>query len=786
MDRRKGIALVVVIVLITAGIAGVTGLVAAQAQSGNGSGNATGNSTDDTAFDDPSAVGNNSSIDDPSTVGNSSSFDDPSSVGNNSSINNSSSSLNTNVSYKAPENVTGGNASGNNSSFAGAPSVNNSSSASGAYSKCSGGILDALMSGNLNMTCRLQKWIFGAIFGGMLKIIQDIWDMFVGALFTTPAPAVNGDPAFFGEPTNQPWQTLWNISMFRMIPIGLVIWGFIFLCSLGVTSLLPLGPHGEYKKRQMNNKAVLAFIGIIGSWGLGSAFLWLTKGATRAIMPEGGQIASDASLVLANAQGAILLVAAAYLTGGTMVAYFALLIIFRLLMAGIFMIGLPVLIPLVMVDVGPLKYISNSIERFIDVSIMFIIMVIPMGLVLQGGYAVINGLNQGSDVGSTALSAVLTSSGANAALVLAVWILTGLVPLFMYRQLGQVKGIASSMMTAGRRASDRLKELSESDPSEVDNGPDYGPGSMRPDDILEDTDVQRSSDTGRFGGALGDGRVHAGDGDGPVGMLGRGPGMLADPRDPNASSTPNRLDEGHPAASALPGGEGGQQTGGGGGWSQFTDRVGNVGDWAGNARSNLNDRINNAREMGGTVRDNGGNFVAGAAGATAGFFGAGASEENSGGATRDTTRSDVGSHTTSTSDSTSGSVNQSMGGNVEEQPDSTEGSYYREAKGEQIYVPQSTGGLPSHVDTGVIKSDGFNQHQEGVETDTAAGEFSRMGDNFADQDDVFAARDPESGQLYDLSEVDTDQQPPERDRDAEERHKGSARDVQNARRRTDD
>jgi hypothetical protein len=785
MDRRKGIALVVVIVLITAGIAGVTGLVAAQAQSGNGSGNTTGNSTDDTAFDDPSAVGNNSSIDDPSTVGNNSSFDDPSSVGNNSSINNSSSSLNTNVSYKAPENVTGGNASGNNSSFAGAPSVNNSSSASGAYSKCSGGILDALMSGSLNMTCRLQKWIFGAIFGGMLKIIQDIWDIFVGALFTTPAPAVNGDPAFFGEPTNQPWQTLWNISMFRMIPIGLVIWGFIFLCSLGVTSLLPLGPHGEYKKRQMNNKAVLAFIGIIGSWGLGSAFLWLTKGATRAIMPEGGQIASDASLVLANSQGAILLVAAAYLTGGTMVAYFALLIIFRLLMAGIFMIGLPVLIPLVMVDVGPLKYVSNSIERFIDVSIMFIIMVIPMGLVLQGGYAVINGLNQGSDVGSTALSAILSLSGANGALVLAVWILTGLVPLVMYRQLGQVKGIASSMMTAGRRASDRLKELSESDPSEVDNGPDYGPGSMRPDDILEDTDVQRSSDTGGFGGALGDGRVHAGDGDGPVGMLGRGPGMLADPHDPNASSTPNRLDEGHPAASALPGGEGAQQTSGGR-WSQFTDRVGNVGGWAGNARSNLNDRINNAREMGSTVRDNGGNFVAGAAGATAGFFG-GTSEENSGGASQDATRSDVGSHTTSGSGNTSGAVNQNMDGGVEDQRDNTGGSYYREAKGEQVYVPQSTGGLPNDMEIGVIQSDGFERSEKAeYSTSYTVENFSRMERPYSDQDGVFVARDPESGQLYDLSEVDTDQQPPERDRDAEERHKGSARDVQNARRRTDD
>lgn len=455
-----------------------------------------------------------------------------------------------------------------------------------------------------------------------------------------------------------------------------------------------------------------------------------------------------------------------------------------MLIAFIFMVALPVLIPLIMIDVGPLEYVSNSIEQFVDVSIMFIILTIPMGLVLRGGYLVVNALNEGSDAQSAATSFLLSWSGGNGVLIFGVWILAGLVPLFMYRRLGHVKGIASSTMNAGRRASDRLRELAESDPSEVDNGPDYGPGSMRPDDILEDTDVQRSSDTGEFGGALGDGRVHAGDGDGPVGMLGRGPGMLADPRDPNASATPNRLDEGHPAASALPGGEGAQQTGGGGRWSQFTDRVGNVGGWAGNARSNLNDRINNAREMGGTVRDNGGNFVAGAAGATAGFFG-GASEENSA-ADQNTTRSDAGRRTTSSSAPTSEAANQNMRGNVEEESNDTGGSYYREAKGEQVYVPQSTGGLPSHVDTGVIKSDGFSLHQEGVRTDTAAAGFSSMSDNFAGQDDVFAVRDPESGQLYDLSEVDTDQQPPERDRDAEERHKGSARDVQNARRRTDD
>lgn len=763
-----------VIGLVAGGLVGVVGPAIAQAQSSNGTGNETGAAADDTAFDDPSTVGNNTSTKDPALVG------------NNTSINDSSSFVNTNITYKAPANITG-NGSGNNTLNASAPPGANNSSAGAKYS-CGGDLLGALMSGDLNMTCRLKKWMVGTVFGDFLNFIQGIWNVIVEGIFLTPAPKVNGDPAIFAEPTNTPWKTLWNVSMFTMIPAGLTIWAFIFLCSLGITSLLPLGPQGEYKKRQLNNKAVLAFFGIIGSWGIGSGFLWLTKGATAAIMPAGSQIASDGSMLLANTRGAFILVAAAFLTGGTLVAYFALIIIFRFFMAGIFMIGLPVLIPLVMIDIGPLEYVSSSIERFVDVAIMFIIMVIPMGLVLQGGYAVINGLNQGSSAQDATLSAILTTSGMNGVLVFVLWILTGLVPLVMYRQLGQVKGIASSAVAAGRRASDRLKELS-SDPSEVDNGPDYGPGSMRPDDILEGSDIQRSSDTGEFGGALGNGKAGTELGQSePAGMLGRGSGTLGDPRDPNASSTPNRLDEGHPAASALPSGEGRQEPSSGGRWSQFTDRVESVGDWADNARDNLNDRINNAQEMGGTVRDNGGNFVAGAAGATAGFFGGGTSEKDSGSVGQNTYQSDVGSQSTSNSTTTDEAANRNMRDNAEEQPNNTGGGYYREEKGEQVYVPQSADGVPDKMQVGVIQDDGFSTIRGGMpmSSESLIGESaSNMKESYAKENEIFAARDQESGQLYDLSEMDTDQQSFERDYDREERHKGSARDVKNARRSDD-
>ena len=63
---------------------------------------------------------------------------------------------------------------------------------------------------------------------------------------------------------------------------------------------------------------------------------------------------------------------------------------------------------------------------------------------------------------------------------------------------------------------------------------------------------------------------------------------------------------------------------------------------------------------------------------------------------------------------------------------------------------------------------------------------SNMKESYDEENETFVARDQESGQLYDLSEVDTDQQPPGRDFDAEERAKGSARDVKNARGGSDD
>jgi gas vesicle protein len=780
-NRSNFILALVVVAIITGGIVGVmTAPVTAQA-SGNGS--------NDTEFDEPSS---NTTFNEPS---NNTTFNNPSNVSENVSINSSSSYLNTNITYKAPGNITEGGLINNSTSGAGVKAPEKSGGKAGSC----GSLLDAIL-GDKEIIgilgCILKGTIIDIFFKGFMDLVQGIFNAVVNAIFSTPVPKVNGDPAFFVKPTNAPWGVLWETAMFTMVPIGLMIWATLFLGSYGVISILPLGAFAEQKRRKLQNRAVLAFVGVIGAWGMGAIFLWMTQGFTQAIVPHGDQIASNGVLLMANVRSSLITIFALYLSSGVLAVYFMILVILRYLIALIFMIALPVAIPFIMIDAGPFRYMSNVVERFIDTCIIFIMMVIPMGLVLRGGYGVVNAINKSQLEDGSISNTIFELANESGLLIFVTWVLAALTPIFLFREMGQVKGIASSALQMGQKAHDRYQELTERE--DTDTG-ETGPDGLN--DRARDYEpwmVNNAKPT-EFGGELTDGWVRGEDGQTePAGMLGRGPGMLANPSDPHASPDPNRLDAGHPAAGALPSGGGNvnsQAASGGGRWSQFTN-------WMGGTRDNLGDRINNAQEMGDTARENSGGFVGGIAGATAGFFGGGSGSEKTG---QDTTTSttDTGTGTAqdtttsttrdeSTSCSTTGTSErttrtQNMQGGAEDQSQSSEDvGGYREEKGRSIFVPQSTAGLPSHMDIGPITSEGFQKTSEGTETDTVIDNFSDMEDTYREQGDVFVARDQESGQLYDLSNVNPDQEPQERDRSAEERAKRSARDVENAREEADD
>jgi hypothetical protein len=349
--------------------------------------------------------------------------------------------------------------------------------------KCSGGFIESAI-------CKVTNFLFGWIIGGIVSFVQGVITGIVNMIFGFSVPKVNGHIALFQKPTNQPWTGLYESWKTEAMPLGIIIW---LLMILGVmfTQVFTSDPSTALKVRELRSRSWKVLLGILGSWAIGAAFLFVTNGIILTIAPDGSDIASNLAVFTGSVGAAGAAALLVWFFEGILFLFIVLLLLAQKAMVFIMMWSLAILIPLAAIDVGPVKYISKPARGIIDMFVPFIMMTLPMALVLRVGYEVVNALNQ-----SPIAQLGMWASGANVALILGFWIAAAVSPLFVFSQTGKVKGMAAGLLGASVAAnSGGLKEKVEDAKSH------YGPGSLRPDAPYEGTD-QQSSDTGEFGGAL--------------------------------------------------------------------------------------------------------------------------------------------------------------------------------------------------------------------------------------------------------------------------------------------
>jgi hypothetical protein len=349
--------------------------------------------------------------------------------------------------------------------------------------KCSGGFIESAI-------CKVTNFLFGWVIGGIVSFVQGVITGIVNMIFGFSVPKVNGHIALFQQPTNQPWKGLYESWKTEAMPLGIIIWVLMVLGIL-FTQVFTSDPSTALKVRELRSRSWKVLLGILGSWAIGAAFLFVTNSIILTIAPNGSDIASNLAVFggsVGAAGAAALLV---WFFEGILFLFIVLLLLAQKAMVFIMMWSLPILIPLAAIDVGPVKYISKPARGIIDMFVPFIMMTLPMALVLRVGYEVVNGLNS-----SPVSQLAMWGSGANVAIILGFWIAAGISPLFVFSQAGQVKGMAAGLLGASVASnSGGLKEKVE------DAKNRYGPGSLQPDAPYEGAD-QQSSDTGEFGGAL--------------------------------------------------------------------------------------------------------------------------------------------------------------------------------------------------------------------------------------------------------------------------------------------
>jgi hypothetical protein len=301
--------------------------------------------------------------------------------------------------------------------------------------KCSGGFIESAM-------CKASNFLFGWIIGGIVSFVQGVITGIVNMIFGFSVPKVNGHIALFQKPTNQPWTGLYESWKTEAMPLGLVIW-ILMVLGIMFTQVFTSDPSTALKVRELRSRSWKVLLGILGSWAIGAAFLFVTNSIILTIAPDGSNIASNfavfgGSVGAAGAAGLLI-----WFFEGILFLFIVLLLIAQKAMVFIMMWSLPILIPLAAIDVGPVKYISKPARGIIDMFVPFIMMTLPMALVLRVGYEVVNGLNS-----SPIAQLGMWASTANIWLILGFWIAAAISPLFVFSQTGKIKGMAAGLLGA--------------------------------------------------------------------------------------------------------------------------------------------------------------------------------------------------------------------------------------------------------------------------------------------------------------------------------------------------
>ena len=318
-------------------------------------------------------------------------------------------------------------------------SAGNNSSAGGGQvqlRQCSGGgFIDSAM-------CKASNALFGWVIGGVVSFVQGIISGIVNLIVGTPVPKHNGQPAFFQQPTNQPWKGVYDSWLTFAMPLGIIMW-ILMMLGIMFSQVYISSSSKELKRRELKNRSWKVLLGVLGSWAIGAAILHISNGVTLAVAPDGQDIASNLAVFAGNIGAAGAAGLLIWFFEGILFLFILLLVLAKKAMVFVMMWSLPILLPLAAFNVGPIKLLSKPARGIIDMFIPFIFLTLPMALVLRVGYVVVNSLNQGAvaQVG-------MWASGANTALVLGFWILAAVSPLFVFSQTGRIKGMAAGMLGA--------------------------------------------------------------------------------------------------------------------------------------------------------------------------------------------------------------------------------------------------------------------------------------------------------------------------------------------------
>ncbi|WP_248895384.1 hypothetical protein [Haloplanus halobius] len=298
-----------------------------------------------------------------------------------------------------------------------------------------------------------SKWICDGFMGIVEWVIDSLQDLVQG-LFTgivefivdTPAPYRNGEMAFFSAPDNAPWASLYDLYLTKTLPIGIALWAVIVLL-VQFTRLFTHTAQGEYQRTRLTRRAAFGFLMLIAWWPVGAFVLHLGGALTTTIAPSGEQMVGTINEFFANIGGGLITAILLYFSSGVL-AFLLLLVFFtRQVAIYVLMPLMPVLIPLWIIDEGPMKYVSGVADSIGGMFVPFVFMTVPTAAILLVGYSIQDALRQ--SLGSIAVMPGVSGAATTAygLMMFVFWVMALVAPLFVL--FGGRAGLPLAYLTAG-------------------------------------------------------------------------------------------------------------------------------------------------------------------------------------------------------------------------------------------------------------------------------------------------------------------------------------------------
>lgn len=301
-----------------------------------------------------------------------------------------------------------------------------------------------------------SKWICDGIMGvvewfvdGIQEIVQGMFTGVIQFIVDTPAPYRGGEMAFFQEPDNAPWSSLYDLYLTRTLPIGIALWTLIVLLTQ-FTRLFTHTAKGEAQRTRLTRRAAFGFLMLIAWWPVGAFTLHMAGSLTAAIAPTGQQMAGSISEFFGNIGGGLITAILLYFSSGVLALLLLIVFLTRHVAIYVLMPLMPVLIPLWIVDEGPMKYVAGVAESIGGMFVPFVFMTVPTAAILLVGYSIQDALRQ--SMGSIAVLPGISGAATSAyAIILFVfWVMALVAPLFVL--FGGRAGLPLAYLTAGYMA----------------------------------------------------------------------------------------------------------------------------------------------------------------------------------------------------------------------------------------------------------------------------------------------------------------------------------------------